>query len=78
MARLILNLGTTWSASLQYPLDRRLGGPQSQAGPSFRVLYLPFTLSRQLHEDACVCRTEQSHHLYLHHMRARSSDVQMK
>jgi len=77
IAPLVLNLGTTRSTSSPYPLNRRLGGPQSQAGPSFRVLYLPFTLSRELHEDARVCRTE-SHHLYLHHMRARSSDVQMK
>jgi len=78
IAPLVLNLGTTWSNSPPYPLNRRLGGPQSQAGPSFRVLYLPFTPSRELHEDARVCRTEQSHHLYLHHMRARRSDVQMK
>jgi hypothetical protein len=62
----------------QCPLNRRLGGPQSQSGPSFIVLYLHFTLCRELHEDAYVCRTKQSHHLYLHHMTARSSDVQMK
>jgi hypothetical protein len=78
IAPLVLNLGTTRSTSPPYPLNRQLGGPQSQAGPYFGVIYLPFTLSRELHEDARVCRTEQSHHLYLHHMRARSSDVQMK